>query len=266
MFGVVFCVFVTYHSYLLLSYHDMEEKSTENTSTTVTMATTDDSDGVVMSPPMATGGKEKPHKGGQQQEQHVMSHFVPFSEAAIGMGFAENPVAPSDTDVKAILSYASVATETRKDASRGIDKQQTVAVKQAKSEELNVMTTPSHKQESHKKSRKKRKTKSREEDPVVAANLLPQNLLPADLIEQEDDEGEVPSAAPVVQVSNTKLIIRPPKAVSPAPEPHPVVDDTTASTKKAAKKKKKKDKTQHNPLKLKLKVGGEDTAPHIVPQ
>ena len=266
MSGVVFCVFVTYHSYLLLSYHDMEEKSTENASTTVTMVTTDDSDGVVMSPPMATGGKEKPHKGGQQQEQHVMSHFVPFSEAAIGMGFAENPVAPSDTDVKAILSCASVATETRKDASRGIDKQQTVAVKQAKSEELNVMTTSSHKQESHKKSRKKRKTKSREEDPVVAANLLPQNLLPADLIEQEDDEGEVPSAAPVVQVSNTKLIIRPPKAVSPAPEPHPVVDDAIASTKKAAKKKRKKDKTQHNPLKLKLKVGGEDTAPHIVPQ
>ena len=243
----------------------MEEKSTEDVSTTVTMTTTDDSDGVVTSPPIATGGKEKPHKGGhhQGQQQHVMSHFVPFSEAAIGMGLAENPVAPSENDVKAILSYASAATETRKDPSRGIDKQPAVAVKQVKSEELNVMTIPSHKQEPHKKTRKKRKTKSREEEPVVAANLLPQNLLPADLIEQEDDEGEVP---PVVQVSNTKLIIRTNKVVSPAPEPHPVVDDATTSTKKATKKKKKKDKTQHNPLKLKLKVGGEDTAPHIVPQ
>ena len=245
----------------------MEEKSTEDVSTTVTMATTDDSDGVVTSPPMATGGKEKPHKGQQQQQQeqqHVMSHFVPFSEAAIGMGLAENPVAPSDTDVKAILSYASVATETRKDASRGTDKQQTVGAKLAKSEELDTMAVPSHKHESNKKSRKKRKTRSREEDSVVTANLLPQNLLPPDLIEQEDDEGEVPSAAPVKQVSNTKLIIslRPPKAASP-PEPYPVVGDVTTSIKKAAKKKKKKDKTQH-PLKLKVKVE-EDTA-HIVPQ
>ena len=223
------------------------------------MVTTDESDGVVTSPPMATGGKEKPHKGQQhQQESHVMSHFVPFSAAAIGMGLAENPVAPSDTDIKAILSYASVPTETRKDASRATDKQQIVGAKQVKSEELDTITVQSHKHESNKKSRKKRKIRSREEGPMVTSNV--QNLLPADLIEQEDDEGEFPSAAPVTQVSNTKLIIRPPKAASP-PEPHPVTDATT-STKKAAKKKKKKDKAQH-PLKLKLKVE-EDTA-HIVP-
>ena len=241
----------------MLSYYDTEEKSAEDASAVVTMATTDDSDGVVISPPMATGGKEKPHKGQQQQQQqqHVMSHFVPFSEAAIGMGLAENPVAPSDTDVKAILSYASAATETRKDAPRATDKQPTVGGKQSKSEEFDTTAIPHRKHESNKRSHRKLKTRSREEAPVAAGNLLPQNLLPLDLIEQ-DDEGET---APVVQVSNTKLIIRPPKASSP--ERHPVAD-AASSTKKAAKKKKKKDKTQHS-LKLKLKVQ-EDTA-HIVP-
>ena len=241
---------------MLLSYYDTEEKSAEDASAVVTMATTDDSDGVVISPPMASGGKEKPQKGQQQQQQqHVMSHFVPFSEAAIGMGLAENPVAPSDTDVKAILSYASVTTETRKDAPRATDKQQTVGGKLNKSEEFDTTVMPHRKHESNKRSHRKHKTRSREEAPVAAGNLLPQNLLPADLIEQ-DDEGET---APVVQVSNTKLIIRPPKTSSP--EPHPVAD-AAFSTKKAAKKKKKKDKAQYS-LKLKLKVQ-EDTA-HIVP-
>lgn len=244
--------------YLLLSYHDMEGKSTEEISTTVTMVTTDDSDGVITSPPMATGGKEKPHKG---QQQNVMSHFVPFSEAAIGMGLAENPVAPSDTDIEAILSYASVTTETRKDGLRGNDKQQTIGVKQAKretSEDRDTMTS-SRKHESNKKSHKKHKTRSREEDSVVTTSLLPQNLLPADLIEQEDEDTAVPPAAPVVQVSNTKLIIRPPKGLlSPDSFPH---TDAMASTKKTTKKKKKKDKIQQS-LKLKFKVQ-EDTA-HIV--
>lgn len=230
------------------------------------MATTDDSDNVMTSPPIASGGKEKPHKGGQQQ--NVMSHFVPFSEAAIGMGLAENPVAPSDTDVKAILSYASVATETRKDGgSRSTDKQQTTGGKQTKREtgEKFDMMTSSHKHESNKKPHKKHKTRRRqhEEPSAIAPNLLPHNLLPADLIEQDDDnEGGIPPAAdapaPVVQVSNTKLIIRPPKATSL--EPLPLADAAT-STKKTSKKKKKKEKSQHS-LKLKFKVD-EDTA-HIV--
>lgn len=250
--------------YCLFSYHDhdMEERSTEDT---VTMATTDDSDGVITSPPIPTGGKEKPHKG-QHQQQKVMSHFVPFSEAAIGMGLAENRVAPSDTDVKAILSYASVTTETRKEAPRGIDKQQTVGGKQAKresSEELDstmtVSSSSSRKHESNKKSHKKHKTRSHEEVPVVTTNLLPVNLLPADLIEQEEDDGENSSGAPVVQLSNTKLLIRAPKA-PPSPKPFPT-PDATVTTKKAVKKKKKKDKTQHS-LKLKLKV--EDDSAHIV--
>lgn len=239
------------------SYHDIEEKSTEDVSTTVTIATTDDSDGVVTSPSMATGGKEKPHKG----QQHVTSHFVPFSEAAIGMGLADNPVAPSDNDIKAILSYASVATESLKDGSRGTDKQQTVGGKQAKretSEELDTMTS-SRKHESTKKSHKKHRSRIREEEPVVVATLLPQNLLPADLIEQEDDDGEILPVAPVTQVSKTKLIIRPPKAPS-SPGTHHTTD-AVMSTKKTSKKKKKKDKTQHS-LKLKLKVQ-EDSA-HIV--
>lgn len=251
---------VTMVTILLLSYHDIEEKSTtEDASTTVTMVTTDDSDGTVTSPPIATGGKEKPHKG-QQQPQHMTSHFVPFSEAAIEMGLAENRVAPSDTDIKAILSYASVATETRKEVSRGSDKQQIVGGKQAKREggEDSDTMTSSHKHES-KKSHKKHRSRAREEEPpVVMANLHPQNLLPADLIEQDDDEGEAPSAAPVVQVSNTKLIIRPPKA-PPSPQASPVAD--TTAPKKASKKKKKKDKTQHS-LKLKLKVQEDST--HIV--
>ena len=226
------------------------------------MATTDDSDGVVTSPPIATGGKEKPHKG-QQQPQHVLSHFVPFSEAAIEMGLAENRVAPSDTDVKAILTYASVAIETRKDTPRGTDKQQTLGGKQAKREEgeFSTATSSSRRHESNKKSHKKHRSRAREEEPsVVTSNLHLQNLLPADLIEQDDDEGENPPAAPVVQVSNTKLIIRPPKVPS-SPQAGPVAD-TTAPSKKAAKKKKKKDKTQHS-LKLKVKVQ-EDYA-HIVP-
>ena len=220
------------------------------------MVTTDDSDGVVTSPPMASGGKEKPHKG----QQRVTSHFVPFSEAAIGMGLAENPVAPSDTDVKAILSYASVTTETRREG----PSKQPVGGKQTKretSEERDTVmsSSSSRKHESNKKSRKKHKTRSRDEDhPVITANLLPHNLLPADLIEQDDDD---PPVVPVVQVSNTKLIIRPPKALSP--EPLPLADAATAPTMKAVKKKKKKDKSQHSLLKLKLRVQ-EDSA-HIVP-
>jgi len=223
------------------------------------MVTTDDSDGVMTSPPMACGGKEKPHKG---QQQNVTSHFVPFSEAAIGMGLAENPIAPSDTDVKAILSYASVTTETRKDGPRGTDRQQTIGVKQAKretSEERDTMAS-SRRHESSKKSHKKHKTRSREEDPIITTSLLPQNLLPADLIEQEEeDDAAVSPAAPVVQVSNTKLIIRPPKT-APSPDSF-TTTDATAPTKKTMKKKKKKDKTQQS-LKLKFKVQ-EDTA-HIV--
>ena len=194
---------------LLLSYHDIEEKSTEET--TVTMATTDDSDGVVTSPPIATGGKEKPHKG-QQQPQHVTSHFVPFSEAAKEMGLVENRVAPSDTDVKAILSYASVAIETRKDAPRGTDKQQTLGGKQPKregGEEFGTTMTSSRRHESSKKSHKKHRSRAREEEPpVVTTNLYPHNLLPADLIEQDDDKEENPPVAPVVQVSNTKDLLK----------------------------------------------------------
>ena len=186
-----------------------------------------------------------------------MSHFVPLSEAAIGLGLAENRVAPSDNDVQAILSYASVTTETHIDNIKSSDKQPPGG-KGIKQEEA-VVHVPSRKHESSRRSRKKHKAKSQERETHEPVASHPKILLPLDLIEQ-DDEDE--TSTHVQQVSTTKLIIRPPKGTTSEEEQQPAV----AAVKKSTKKKKKKDKgtDEHQPITVKLTVQ-EDTTEVVQP-
>jgi len=242
----------------LASYQDQEPATTVESSgdqpsqvpPTHYPSTNEESDGVLNSPPLQTGGKEKPNKGKQQQQQRagevpsiVMSHFVPLSEAARGLGLVEDCVAPSDNDVQAILSYASVATETHKENVKSSDKQ-LPGGKGIKQEE----TVPSRKHESSKRSRKKHKARSQEREIHEPASH-PKILLPLDLIEQDDEDD---MGTHVQQVSTTKLIIRPPKGTS---------EEEQQPVKKSAKKKKKRDKNTdvHQPIRVKLNVQ-EDTA------
>jgi len=249
----------------LTSYQDQEPVTTEESSGDKSSqgphnhypSTNEESDGVINSPPLQTGGKEKPNKGKQQQRPGevpsiVMSHFVPLSETARGLGLVENRVAPSDNDVQAILSYASVNTETHKDNVKSSDKQPPGG-KGIKQEE----SVPSRKYESNKRSRKKHKARSQERETHEPMASHPKNLLPLDLIEQDDEDD---TSTHVQQVSTTKLIIRPPKGTSE--EQQPVI----AAVKKSAKKKKKKDKSsnEHQPLKVTFKVQ-EDSAEVVQP-
>ena len=250
------------HDYHTLSYPEDQEPVTAEESPgdkpsqvpSTYPSTNEESDSVINSPPLQTGGKEKPSKEKQQRPGEVptvvMSHFVPLSETAIGLGLAENRVAPSDNDVQAILNYASVATETHKETVKSSDKQ-TAGGKGSKQEDVYM---PSHKHESSRKSRKKHKARSQERESQEPVANHPKILLPLDLIEQDDeDEG----STHVEQLSTTKLIIRPPKGTTSEHEQQPVV----AAVKKSAKKKKKKDKgtDRPQPMRMTFRVQ-EDTA------